>query len=308
MKLKQIKNKADLPAEFSIEKYSSVCDFDICDWVVNLELRMLSMFMEIFYRKNGENDKFGYRCDLILDNPIITGSHLKIKDTPGLSKYIYASSVQDFDATDFYWHGREFVDNARMNKYMEGFHEYFHRYELGVEDFDPELISRIESPYYKMTTECGINDSGDVLLKVDLHGSAEKIKDDFAKWLDRKRVELEIATPKKKFSNGDFSGWANNAILPYLDLTIWARANKCEITQQLLGTTLFPNEFDVNLAERIRKVVAPTARFISREAFTDSLRSQALAEIAEGKTFKTIPEKEALFFSAGQSEKENPPG
>ena len=72
-------------------------------------------------------------------------------------------------------------------------------------------------------------------------------------------------------------------ILPYLDLTLWAQAHGVEITQHAIGSALFPDEYDVNLAERIRKVTKPRALKVSTESYVRALLSLAAASLAEPK-------------------------
>lgn len=304
MRKKQIKNKNQLPAEFSLDKYSSTINFDIVDWVENLELRVLSLYMENCC-DGGYAHEMPRRSLCILEKPIFRRStREEFEKNPGLSKHIEISSVKDFTVRDFYWQNR---GDHRYLKYMEEFDEHINR-AYGVEctpdqiDRQNELELRLDVPYFKMMKECGISHNGDLIANIDLHATDEKIIADFTKWLSAARDQLKLITPRKKFSKNEFSVWSKNCILPYLDLTAWARANDVEITQQLLGTSLFPDEYDVNLAERVRKVIAPMAKNIARDIFTDALRSQAISDLAEGKTVNFIPPQAWSFSLPDHSE------
>jgi hypothetical protein len=287
--MRQIRDRSDLPKEFSLEKYAPTAAFDIADWLVNLEARGLSTYMQ------GEHfrpDDQVTRCEIFLENPIRDRGDFE--NFPGRSKYIHTSSVRDFESIDLFWHGRA---DERYAKFMEGFDEfvdsnipYLERAEMNL-----ELIERMDTPFYKMMETCGVRHDGDVLAKVDLHSSDEKLAADFSAWVKATRLQTGIAAPRKKFTAVDFSNWSDSGILPYLDLTLWASANEIEITQQLLGTTIYPSEFNVNLAERIRKVTRPLAKLMTREVFTDALRGQAMAEIAERGSTEIIPEKHSSF-------------
>lgn len=291
MKRRQIKNRDDLPSEFDVGKYAPTKDFGIVEWTVNLEWRCLTIFMERF----NEPEEQSARVEYVLKNPTSTTDYFE--HAPGLKKYVESRSVLDFEAQDFYWHGVECATDSRYNEYMSGFSEF-------IEDTSPydekegrypDVIKRMEAPHYELMEQSGIQFDGNVLAKVDLHTSDEKLVADFVEWLKTTRERTGINVPKKKFTKDDFRTWSRSAILPYLDLTSWARANRVEITQQLLGTALFPDEYSVNLAERIRKVTAPMARSLAREVVTDALRGQALEEIAERKTEKMLPDKFAAF-------------
>ncbi len=63
-----------------------------------------------------------------------------------------------------------------------------------------------------------------------------------------------------------------------MDLSFWADINGYRLTNQVLGIALFPDEYNVGLADRIRKVVAPLALAASSPAYVEALQSQALEE------------------------------
>ena len=134
MKLKQIKNHKELPAAFSLEKYQLAHTFDICEWVMNLERRVLTIHMQTV--NNGKCAKAtAKRCDATLDKPIREiESYIDFATSPGLGKFVFASSVQDFSVMDFYWHGWECSEVESHKSYMVGFREYAERYALCDEE------------------------------------------------------------------------------------------------------------------------------------------------------------------------------
>jgi hypothetical protein len=86
--------------------------------------------------------------------------------------------------------------------------------------------------------------------------------------------------------------WARFQALAYIDLQLWALANDCEITHQVIGNSLFPNEFDTQLSDRVRKVVQPLCAKLLKEEFCGILRSQVLGELsdADQRRLGLIPE------------------
>lgn len=290
--MRQIKDRSDLPKEFSLEKYEATASFEIVDWLVNLESRSLSVHMQ---DQHFRPDEQVVRCKRVLENPILERGDFE--NFPGMSKYIHASSVRDFESIDFFWHGRT---DDRFSGFMAGFDEFVDSSSSYLEkaEKDPALIERMDTPLYEMMKSCGVRHDGDVLAKVDLHSSDEKLISDFSAWLKATRLQTGITAPRKKFTSVDFANWSDSGILPYLDLTLWASANELEITQQLLGTTIYPAEFNVNLAERIRKVTRPLAKLMMREVFTDALRGQAMAEIVERRSAEILPAKHSSLMMA----------
>lgn len=287
--MKQIKDKNDLPEGFSLQNYDTVPTFSIVDWVVNLEFRVLSAHM---LAENFRPEEQIIRCENVLDEPIMIPT-ADFENYPGFSKHIYKASVKDFEAADFFWHGRDCQTDERQIAFLRGFDEFVDSSTAYLEkaSASPDVVERMGMPYYKLLEAGGIRHSGDVIAKIDLHNSDQKLIADFTSWLKTTRLQTNVEAPRKKFTPDDFAAWASGGILPYLDLTLWATANGVEITQQLLGTTIFPDEYNVNLAERIRKSTRPLAKLMTREVFTDALRSQALAELAEQKSSPTIPDK-----------------
>lgn len=290
---KTIKRVEDLPKSFSLEKYADVAGFDIGKWVPNLEARTYTRFLlgngrlkRLYhpeYRKEAMT-----RTTYWLANPMAPSRSL---DGPGVYKNVDSSHVTDLTVVDYLYSGQETMidaDRPGYKKFLDAFKEFEAHPSMAPDEVLAQIMS---TPVWKMHREAGIDDEDTVTINVDLHGSEEKIVSDFIAWLRRTRQTIGIVAPKKRFSRQDFIEWTNFAILPYLDLTCWADAHEIEITQQVLGIALFPNDFNVNLAERIRKVVRPLALTAVGEVSTNALRSQALAELAESNSDQSIPGK-----------------
>lgn len=285
MKRVLLAKRSDLPSSFSIAKYQSTNDFGIADWVVNLEMRVFCAFMVSLVDRDSASE---WDCkafsDQILETPIYSASGFE--KNPGLRKYVSSSHVRDMTVSDFYFGDRKHQGD-RFEKYIQA----FDRYVDAPNGEAPEDKALVEQPLWRAYEAVGIDDDRNVGLYVDLHGTEEKIVEDFRSWLRSISEERGIRTPKRTFDKRDFQGWCSSQLLPYLDLTNWAAARGTQISQQVLGTALFPEEYDVALSERIRKVVAPAARSIAHESFTDALRSQALSELAERNLHDSIPGK-----------------
>jgi hypothetical protein len=108
---------------------------------------------------------------------------------------------------------------------------------------------------------------------------------------ERYTVEEKDRSTKGKITKDDLANWHRYAVLPYFDLTNWAASQGAEISQPVLGRALFPDEYDVDLTERIRKVVSPYAQRIGNSAFSNALMMQALADIAESNNENIISER-----------------
>jgi hypothetical protein len=140
----------------------------------------------------------------------------------------------------------------------------------------------LDVPAWKMMADIGYPSDGEVSITVDLYASEEKLLEDFRSWLRKTRKNLGVPNLQSRFSSADFERWCQYQILAYLDLTFWAEVHGKRLTHQMLGVSLFPNEYNVSLAERIRKVVAPMAQAASSTPYLEALLSQALADKEQG--------------------------
>ncbi len=244
-KIQEIRNKKELPTEFSLNKYREVVNFDLDLWTVNLGAR----FDE--WETPGINHFKGLCCPACYSIGMIK--------TPILQKesrfFGSLSNVYDMNADIF----------LSLKKEIE-----------------TEISNH---PEKSRTSICDIIEGHSSTVMVNLDASDDQIINDFRKWLADKREKQESRPPKKMITSEQTAKWRTYEILAYLDLTLWARANNKKITNELMGSTLFPN-IDVNKAERIRKVVEPMALELMRPSFFFALISQ----ISEEESKKTLPE------------------
>ena len=273
MKSRKIVSKlSDLPPEFSLDKYLAAEDFQIQDWLVNLEFRTLRL-----HTVQHLADEFARGVDYLFAQPLLPENVRRAYWTSaGMSKTVLGRQVQDqsvFDALagHYYFDPEE----TRFTKYTEAFEQY----NDPTEELARKAQGVVSIPMWKAHDAAGIDDIGDVFVRVNLHASEEQLTADFANWLTTTKRERLIDLPRRRITPGDLKEWARFRVLAYLDLTMWARATGCEITHQAIGLALFPKEFEVVLSDRVRKVIAPLARRISTFEFCTFLRAQATAEL-----------------------------
>jgi len=283
MRKSQVSKLAELPPSFSIEKYARTKDFSLAEWLVHIEMRVLCGYIISLRRKYSKPDFDPENFTLtIIDNPLYS-THSLEEPSRCSKKHVHHISVNDMTVHDYFFGGEEYQP--------EGFAKYISAFKQANEKpyiFDKELL---DVPLWRAYENLGMNDLSDVFVRIDLHATEEKILGEFRQWLRNIRHEKGIQAPSRRIGDSDVSDWLSYGLLPYLDLTNWAEANDKVITQQVIGVALFPDEYEVNLAERIRKVVAPMARAVANESFTDAFRAQLLSEAAEQKTDQIIPGK-----------------
>ncbi|ASW00016.1 DUF6387 family protein [Paraburkholderia aromaticivorans] len=102
-------------------------------------------------------------------------------------------------------------------------------------------------------------------IQVQLGASDDDLVSEFKAWLKRIRKEAEIPQIPKAFDASHFSDWHERRLLPYLDLTLWARLHGGSFNLTALGYALFPDEALRGSKMRdvepmVRRTIGPRAR------------------------------------------------
>lgn len=125
---------------------------------------------------------------------------------------------------------------------------------------------------------------GTKFLEIDLNASDEQILNEFKIWLsDTRNSSNSFKSLKRQFPPYIFQDWYSSKILPYWDLINIARIENATIPFHVLGKALFPDEYEVDLAERIRKVTKKKCQFIFSVEVVGVLVSQVASEELQGK-------------------------
>ncbi|WP_322019312.1 DUF6387 family protein [Paraburkholderia tropica] len=269
---------SDLPTSFALEKYDACASFSIADWHNNLMQRALRRNTAADYRDH-HIDELKRAANDCLQNPIFPARELQEGD--GFEKNVFRSQIRDQTAFELLTGGSTLAaDDERARAYRDAF-TVMDREMHGEAKYDQEASHAYETldvPAWTMLNDIGINMSGAVTVNVDLFASDDKLVDDFKAWLRVTRRALNIPSIQRRFTRADFDRWQQNKVLAFLDLSFWADINGLRLTNQILGVALFPEEYTIALADRIRKVVAPLALAASSPVYIEALLSQALEE------------------------------
>jgi hypothetical protein len=250
---------SDLPSWFDIQKYDACASFGIGDWYNNLMHRALRRSM---YEKHRDFywTELNHSVEYWLQNPIAPVR--KLEEGEGFVKNVYKSQVRDQTAVELLngdWNMKIYGDVGTVYRdaadvlYEDMFGESKN------DEAARNAYDVLDIPAWKMMTDIGIDLSGEVTVTVDLFSSEKKLVDDFKKWLRVTRAALNVPNLGKRFDKSDYERWHKNRVLAYLDLTLWAKVKGHRLTNQIMGVALFPDEYSVSLAERVRKTVAPDA-------------------------------------------------
>lgn len=144
---------------------------------------------------------------------------------------------------------------------------------FGTEHFD-EASDVLFQSVDEVSRERGLPMLPEQVVHVDLNATDERLVSDFRVWLNEKRTRLASLAPKRNVSAVEMKEWAQFCVLGCIDLDIFSRSVGGSISNATLGLLLFPNEYDVDLSERVRKVTRPMAAKVMSGAFLHSIADQ----------------------------------
>jgi len=241
---------------FDLSKYDAVEDLDLNGWYFQLEARQV-IYTCSKYLKNME---FISMPTMELLNTKAKNNIALIKEKPLLIKEkspLEFSSVKDADYLNLYW--ANYYRNNDLKNILK----------LSINEVTKDMLSKLVVP--RPDKESAYDSA---MLMISLGATDEQLKKDFDKWLKNYRSHSKCTVRKKQFTEPKTKKWTNNKVLPYLDLTLIADFENKQLTQNQLGRLLFPDDYDVDLTERIRRTVKPLADFLLDEATFESLNIQ----------------------------------
>lgn len=123
-----------------------------------------------------------------------------------------------------------------------------------------------------------------ILVSINVDMPDEILLDQLRNIIEESRKKYKIKNLGRSATEVDLRRWYDNKVLGYYDLLLLAHINGKEITNQQAGARLFPTEFDVALADRIRKVVKPLSNLVFQHS-TRHMLDMAVA--VEGHSVKS---------------------
>ncbi|WP_186081416.1 DUF6387 family protein [Burkholderia gladioli] len=293
---------SDLPKNFDIRKYDVCGGWDMGWWVANVAHRLVrrasiegtasdKKYMDIM--RQASLDAF--------DDPELNWGctdEWPLYGIPGGSPAL-ARRVLEPTALDVL-RSRELFEDEAFSGYTTAYEQAIqavHPYQPGLHNPDApdaqwEAVHKLtETTEYQMMRECGDENYGNspfALAKVDLMAPDSELVDDFKHWLAQARKDRGIEQTSDAFTSADLRLWTEMRVLAYLDLCIWAELHGVTINLNVMGLALFPDEFNIGLGERVRKVVAREARRLMNMETLRSMQSQYAK--AEREKVKIIPD------------------
>ncbi|MBC3863743.1 hypothetical protein H8K32_16670 [Undibacterium jejuense] len=276
-KLEGLHSTQKTPEEFHISNYNVCASWGLQQWTDALLSRWRIRVHWKLACQNGTSDKApAHLIQNVRDTAKKMLSHPLTTDS-GLPLYSpHTSPIKDQSAYNFFsdadiinepeylsWHARfkhalyyHFAEDEDGNEVIEG------EFEKSIAS-DIQLV--LETPAWKMHREVSKHPK-DFMISVNLGASNELLMKEFKDWIKKTRKEANIPQIHGFYDNDDFEVWHRERLLPLMDLMFWADVHKESITQAQIGLALFPNDYERDLGEKIRKTTIPNAKkLISKE-------------------------------------------
>lgn len=272
---------------FDLKKYIGTNEFGVEQWYFVLRRRRA-----VLDAIEKDKESAARMLTHVLSTPLYDGS--------GRDQPTYDPSVTDLNACTA-WCMRNvveaFPDIADACRYEDDWPPPDNSaHEVGTEAWWQDIVREGQSDYekhkmmllsksYNELLLPGSDSPNYAYLVMDLSAPDEIIMNDFKDWLNKIRSNSKFSnSPVKRISKSEMSKWAQNRILPYLDIYLVANHLGASPTNYKYGCALFP-DMEVDVSEKIRKTVSPLADKLLSYDMLDALalaandaRRQRLAE------------------------------
>lgn len=110
-------------------------------------------------------------------------------------------------------------------------------------------------------------------LEVSIQAPDSIIIDNFKEWL-KEAKKAHGSSLRNFFTPKEIKKWSKNQLIPYIDLTLWARLEGVKITDAVMGNALFPNEYDKDRTAMIADTVRPKAKWLVQTSVVSAIMKQ----------------------------------
>lgn len=303
----RIKNVSMLPKWFELAKYDATKELDAAGWYEQLHIRksLQSLLAGAQRRPAAQN------ALMLLAGREATRHSLKTHILP----LVFASPIVDVGSNTLLhaYFCNLFTLELRAKKPV---------YSLGVRQttmnefyLTEALIEREKRDYARAVTAIRFDEQRDPTKKLNIQKTSwmNEPVDDICE-LDTHEVNVRVnlqvpdkllidqfqdmlkAIRKRNVSSGitaeptkkiDFDAWCTFAILPYLDLKIWADMESKQIPVRVMADAIFPPGEQGE--DTVRKTTIPTAKALLTTKHLATLASAAAQEIAERNLLLSLP-------------------
>lgn len=268
---------------FDIRRYDSSGELDILGWANELAFRymMYRHFKHIREERPKSSSQLNPLSILyqVLSNPLRSkkGSTDILLVSPG---YRPVHDVQIYDV----WDGR-----SQINNYPEAIEACQTADRQYAEGRFAKLPDPCWTSLHDYQRSKGFN-AEDVWVRVCLAAPNDVLIESFETWLSEKR-RTSPRSPPRNFTPSTLKKWSDSKVLAYIDLTAICEEFKLDLPNHEMGKLLFPDEYSVDLSERVRKVIKPLADELMTGKVLDALQIAAVSKTKRNKSnTENVPE------------------
>lgn len=271
------KSIIEKPNWLDLEKYELAEELTTIQWTLLLEKRAM-LLHEISKISANENDDHLERSHLIFQEIRQSPLSSAYKENSYAADWFHARNlsaqlneehpnlfqkfVTPYSCSDAYWDAKGLPDEIKnafdnVNENLDRYSEY------------------CDIPIDILALRFGTNVGSRVSISVDLNVPDKELIKAFERYLDASR-EIFDFPEGGKIKKSIFNRMIEAKVLPYLDLTIWGQLSGIDIPHHKMGDWLYPDNDEIDVAEKIRKSTKPLATRSINFSFIETLC--ALAE------------------------------
>lgn len=297
-KLVNMKFCKEIPPWFNVNNYRDSVKFTAKDWVDEISSRKYYLNIlnnseensNLLFKSNYSSEEFevarNFFCVLIKKQPLVSKKHdlnnpyleeilesfknLTITESEYKRMYSSVKEINEYCAYSF------LLDSDKKTEIEHDL--LFSCNPTNFKEYADHMILSIqaERKYMKPISNHEMYE-GRKFLEIDIHASDAQILYEFNIWLKELRSS-SIEFVRNQFSLKDFQDWHASRLLAYWDLTTIANIEKFTIPYHVLGNALFPEETNVDITEKIRKVIKKKCQWLFSKEVFNALKAQARAE------------------------------
>lgn len=244
----------DLLADFEPAKYDDCKNWRAADWFAAIQLRYLLDLAPFYAEKTPTDLGFINKAfEYIRQNPT---------DLDHLDKTSWPTppAVRDMTVGE--------LSGEFLTPYKSIFKGQANLEESEAQTWNNSLYAVCQMENYYL---------GDQLpVLVDLSLTDESLLQDFKEWLQSKRSESDEPDRLKTLfplTEAVLRSWSKNRVLGYVDLQLMCEHIGWTLTDSEIGDHLFPEKFDIDLSNKVRRTVRPIAEAIITRLVMNALEA-----------------------------------
>ena len=290
-----IRSIRDLPEAFDLQKYDQLKSFDLVQWARQITPRVMThvMLTKLISAREPSRtpdfdeylrtrrDEFADYARTLIERPIVPplagdrkDEHIDVWRSRLESKPFDTYTVHAMEGS---WACGLVEEIKSGNPIWEPIISATAAMSNGKATPTEQEIAA--TPVDVVYRDSGLNNAGWTHVVVDLAATDDQIIADFRRFLPSYRKLLGIQVRAQGVTEKDFATWISAGVIPYIDLQLWSLAENCSITQNILGQAIFPDEYETDTTERIRRTTRPKADQILTSEFEAALAMQVAAHL-----------------------------